>query len=118
MYSCISRPLFYGPKSFNFAKSIFEANRYFEYIHQNFNVIHNHTTSRHSKLLDSDICEHLNALNSCVVNYSDECFVVLQRARTKQHLIVQEVIYILSYLLSVTKTLNTLNLLGDISSLT
>ena len=43
----------------------------------------NHTTSGHSKLLDSAICEHLNALNSCVVNYSDECLVALHRARTK-----------------------------------
>ena len=48
--------------------------------------IRNHRTSGNSKLLDSAICKHLNALNSYVVNYSDECFVVLQRARTKQHL--------------------------------
>ena len=34
--------------------------------------IRNQTESGHSKLLDSMICEHLNALNSCVVNYSDE----------------------------------------------
>ena len=45
--------------------------------------IRNHTTSGHSKLLNSTICEHLNALNSCVVNYRDECFVALHRARTK-----------------------------------
>ena len=31
------------------------------------------TTSRHSKLLDSAICEYLNALNSCAVNYNYEC---------------------------------------------
>ena len=30
-----------------------------------------------------------------MVNYSDECFVVLQRAKTKQHLIVLEAIHIL-----------------------
>ena len=42
------------------------------------------------KLLDSTICEHLNTLDSCVVNYSDGCFVVLHRVRTKQHLIVRE----------------------------
>ena len=39
--------------------------------------IRNHTISGRSKLLDS-------AINSCVVNYSDECFVALHRARTKQ----------------------------------
>ena len=50
--------------------------------------IHKHTTSGDSKLFDSAICDNLNALNSWVVNYSD-------RARTKQHLIVQEAIYIL-----------------------
>ena len=55
----------------------------------------NHTTSRYSKLLDSAICDHLNALNSCVVNYSDDCLVVFHRARTKQHRIVLEAIYIL-----------------------
>ena len=55
----------------------------------------NHTTSGHSKLFDSTICEYLNTINICVVNYSDECFVVLQRARPKQHLIVLEAIYIL-----------------------
>ena len=55
----------------------------------------NHTTSGHSKLLDSAFCEHLNVLNSCVVNYSDECFVVLDRAWTKLQLIVLEAIYIL-----------------------
>ena len=55
--------------------------------------IRNHTTSRYSKLLNSAICEHLNALNSCVVNYRDEYFMALHRARTK-HLIVQEAIYI------------------------
>ena len=54
--------------------------------------IRNNTTSGHSKLFDSAICD---ALNSCVVNYSDECFVVLRRARTKQHLIVLEALYIL-----------------------
>ena len=57
--------------------------------------IRNHKTSGHSKLLDSTICEHLNALNRCVVNYGDECFVILHRARTKQHRIVLEAIYIL-----------------------
>ena len=38
--------------------------------------IRNHTTSGHSKLFDSAISEHLNALNSCAVNYNDECFGV------------------------------------------
>ena len=61
--------------------------------------IHNHITSRHSKFIDSAICEHLNALNSCVVHYSYECFVALHRARTKQHLTV---------LLYASKTPNTL----------
>ena len=53
----------------------------------------NHTTTRYLKLLDSNLCEHLNALNSHFVNHSDECFLVLHRARTKQHLIVIEVIW-------------------------
>ena len=44
----------------------------------------NHTTSGHSKFLDSSICENLNALNSCVINYSNECLVVLHRTRTKK----------------------------------
>ena len=35
--------------------------------------IRNHSTFEDSKLLHSAICEHLNALHSCVVNYSDEC---------------------------------------------
>ena len=55
----------------------------------------NHSTSGHSKLLYSAICEHWNALNSCVVNCRDECFVVLHKTRTKQYLIVLEAIYIL-----------------------
>ena len=70
--------------------------------------IRNHT-SEHSKLLNSAICEHLNALNSCMVNYSDRCFVVLHRARTKQYFIVLEDIYILFNKPSMqTKPLNTL----------
>ena len=44
--------------------------------------IRNHTKSEHSKLLDSSICEHLNALNNCVINYRDECFMALRRAMT------------------------------------
>ena len=48
--------------------------------------IRNHTTSRHSKLLNSAICEHLSAMNSCVVNYNNDCFGVLHRAWAKQHL--------------------------------
>ena len=57
----------------------------------------NRTTSRDSKLLDSAICEHLNVINNCAVNYIDECFGVLLRARTKQHLIVLKALYILFY---------------------
>ena len=34
--------------------------------------ISNRTTSRHSKLFDSAICKHLNAINNCVVNYKNE----------------------------------------------
>ena len=40
--------------------------------------IRNRTTSGHSKLLDIANCEHLNAINSCAVNYNDKCFSVLQ----------------------------------------
>ena len=46
----------------------------------------NRITYGHSKLLDSAICEYLNAINSCAVNNYDESFDVLYRARTKQHL--------------------------------
>ena len=49
----------------------------------------------HSKLLDSAIYEHLNVINGCAVNYNDECFDVLHTARTKQHLVVLELLYIL-----------------------
>ena len=79
----------------------------------------NHTTSKRSKLVDSTICEHWNALNSCVVNYTNECFVVLRKARTKQHLIVLEAIYILFNRPSLCKQnlKCSLNLLGDISCL-
>ena len=78
--------------------------------------IRNHTTSGHSNLLDSVICEHLNALNSYVVNYSDECFAALLRARTKQHLIVLEAIYISLNMPFLCKQnpKHCLNLLGDI----
>ena len=46
-------------------------------------------------MLDSAICEHLNVTNSRAANYDDECFAVLHRVRTKQHLNVLEAIYIL-----------------------
>ena len=49
--------------------------------------IRNHTTPGHSKLLYSAICEHLNALNRCVVDYSDGCFEALHRTWTRQHLL-------------------------------
>ena len=61
--------------------------------------IHNRTTSGHSKLLDSAIFEHLNALNS------DDCFDVLHRARTKQYLIV--------LLYRPTQCKHSMNLQGD-----
>ena len=82
--------------------------------------IHNHTTSRHSKLLDSAICEHLNAINSCAVNYNDKCFGVLHRARTKQHLVILEAIYILFYRPTLCKQnpKHSLNLIGDNCCLT
>ena len=82
--------------------------------------IRNHPTYGHSKLLEFAICEHLNALNSCVFNNSDECFVVLHRAETRQHLIVLEAIYILFNGPSLCKQnpKHSLNLSGDISCLT
>ena len=82
--------------------------------------IRDHTTSGHSKLLDSAICEHFNALNSCMVNYRDKSFVVLRRARTKLHRIVLEAIHFLFNRPSIcTQNLKRpLNLLGDISCLT
>ena len=59
-------------------------------------------------------------LNSCMVNYSDKCFLVLHRARTKQHLIVLEAIHILFNWPSLCKQnpKHSLNLLEDISCLT
>ena len=59
--------------------------------------IRNRTTPGHSKLPDSAICEHLNAINNCAVNYNDVCFGVLHRARTKEHLVVLVALYILFY---------------------
>ena len=80
----------------------------------------NRTTSGHSKQLNSVICEHLNAINSGVVNYNDECFVVLHRAKTKQHLVILEALYILLYRPTLCKQnqKHSLNLLGDNCSLT
>ena len=66
--------------------------------------------------LSSEICQTTN-LNSCVVNSSDECFGVLRRTMTKQHLIVQEALYILSnrpYLCK-QNSKHSLNLLGYVS---
>ena len=79
--------------------------------------IHNHTTFGHSKLLNSAVCEHLN---SCVINYSNQCFVALHRARTKQHLIVLKAINILLNKSSLCKQnpKHSLNLFGDIFCLT
>ena len=57
--------------------------------------IQNRVTSGHPNLLDSAICKHLNAINSFVINYNDECFGVLHRAGTNQYLVVQEALYIL-----------------------
>ena len=57
--------------------------------------IRDRTTSGHSQMLDSAIYEHLNAINTCGANYNDECFAILHRARTKQHLNVLEAINIL-----------------------
>ena len=54
-----------------------------------------------------------------MVNYSDECFVALHRVRTKQHLIVQEAIYILfdrPSPLCKQKPKLSLDLFGDISA--
>ena len=59
--------------------------------------IRNHTISAHSKLLDSAICEHFNALNSCAVHYNDEYLGVLHNAKRKQHLIVLESLHILLF---------------------
>ena len=82
--------------------------------------IRNCTTSWHLKLFDSAICGHLNAINSCAVNYNDECFSVLHRARMKQHLVVLEALYILLYKPTLCKQnpKHSLNLLGDNCCLT
>ena len=56
--------------------------------------IRDRTTSGHLQMLDSSICKHLNATNSGAVDYNDECFAVLHRTRTKQHLNVFEKICI------------------------
>ena len=59
--------------------------------------ISKHTISVLSKLFYSTISEHLNAINSCADNYNNECLGVLHAARTKQHLVIPEAIYILLY---------------------
>ena len=46
-------------------------------------------------MLDSAICEYLNAINTCAADYNDECFAVLHGAKTKQHLNVLEATYVL-----------------------
>ena len=77
-----------------------------QYVHRD---IRNYTTSRHWKLLDSAIFKHLDALNSCAVNYNGECF-----------LIVLEVLYILFYKPTLCKQnpKHSLNSIGDNSCLT
>ena len=77
-------------------------------------------TSGHSQMLDSAICEHLNAINTFVANYHDECFAVLHRTRTKQYLNVIEAVYILfnhPYLCKQNPR-HSLHLLGDVSGVT
>ena len=44
--------------------------------------IRDRTTSGHSQMLTSAICEHLNAISTCAANYNYECFTVLHRAKT------------------------------------
>ena len=77
--------------------------------------IHYRAIFGQSKLLDSAICEHLNAINNCVIDYNDEYFDVLYRARTKQHLVFLEVLYILFYKPTLCKQnpKHSLNLIGD-----
>ena len=72
------------------------------------------------QMLDSAICKHLNVINTCVANYNDECFAVLHRARTKQHLNVLKAIYILLDQPSLCKQnpKHSLHLLGDVSGMT
>ena len=62
----------------------------------------------------------MNAINNCAVNYDDECFGVLHRARTKQHLVVLEALYILFYKPTMSKQhpKHSLNLIGDNCCLT
>ena len=71
-------------------------------------------------MLDSAICEQLNATNTCAANYNDECFAVLHRTRSKQHLNVLEAIYILFNRPSMCKQnlWHSLHLLGDVSGVT
>ena len=78
------------------------------------------TISGHLQMLDSTICEHLNAMNTCVANHNDECFAVLHRVRTKQHLNVLEASYILFNCLPLCKQnpCHSLHLLGDVSGMT
>ena len=81
------------------------------YIHSH--VLRLESTACSQRYSYSPICEHLNALDSCVVNYN-KCFGALHRARTKQHLVVLEVLYILLYRLTLCKQnpKHSLNLLG------
>ena len=68
----------------------------------------------------SAICEHLKAINSCAVDYNGEGFGVLPRARTKQHSVVLEALYILFYKPTMRKQnpKHSLNLQGNNCSLT
>ena len=82
--------------------------------------IRDRTTSEHSHMLDSAICEHLNAINTSTANYYDECFAVLYKAMSKQHLNAPKAIYILFNRPSLSKqnTKHSLRLLGDVSGVT
>ena len=51
-------------------------------------------TSGNSQAMDSAIEKHLLAINSCRINYQDDCFSVLHRDRDNIHLNVLEAIYI------------------------
>ena len=75
-------------------------------------------TSGHSQAYDSAIAKHLSSINACRADYTDECFSVLHRARSKQHLNILEAAYISFFrpTLCRQKPKHSLYLLGDISN--
>ena len=72
-------------------------------------------TINSTKTLSGKEGTDVNGLRYCAVNHNDECFGILHRARTKQHLVVLQALYLLLYRPTLCKQnpKHSLNLLGD-----